>query len=220
MTAMSSFSHHHHHHHHPPPPPPPNGPLSVSPNLSGLPPSNTTTASIVSNNSSQQCLQQSVSQQQHLQRDIISPSPYQCHMSVRHSPCSPSQGVSSVYQMNGSSPAAYGTSNTPNGGTTGKQKLIDMKYELQGSKQTSLKGHLRKNLAMSRRPNSKKLFWVQKVLAHISHVAAHFQDIRTQAALTSKADPNISNKSCSFVPSRTALGDGRFYVVFGRWLSQ
>lgn len=126
MTAMSSFSHHHHHHHHPPPPPPPNGPLSISPNLTGLPPSNTTTASIVSNNNAQQCLQQSAAQQQqqHLQRDIISPSPYQCHMSVRHSPCSPSQGVSSVYQMNGSSPAAYGTSNTPNGGTTGKYKLI------------------------------------------------------------------------------------------------
>lgn len=116
MTAMSSFSHHHHHHHHPPPPP--NGPLSVSPNLSGLTPSNTTSASIVSNNSSQQCLQQSATPQQHLQRDIISPSPYQCHMSVRHSPCSPSQGVASVYQMNGSSPASYGTANTPNG-TTG-----------------------------------------------------------------------------------------------------
>lgn len=110
---MSSFSHHHHHHHHPPPPP--NGPLSVSPSLSGLPPSNTTVASAAPNNNSQQCLQQSAAQQQHLQRDILSPSPYQCHMSVRHSPCSPSQGVASVYQMNGGSPA-YGSASN---GTTG-----------------------------------------------------------------------------------------------------
>lgn len=127
MTAMSSFSHHHHHHHHPPPPP--NGPLSVSPNLSGLTPSNTTSASIVSNNSSQQCLQQSATPQQHLQRDIISPSPYQCHMSVRHSPCSPSQGVASVYQMNGSSPASYGTANTPNGTTGTVFDLISYNWD-------------------------------------------------------------------------------------------
>lgn len=125
MTAMSSFSHHHHHHHHPPPPPPSNGPLSVSPSLSGLSSSNATSTGLANNNGSQQCLQQGGAQQQHLTRDIISPSPYQCHMSVRHSPCSPSQGgLSSVYQMNGGSPAAYGAPNTPNG-TTGKQRLSE-----------------------------------------------------------------------------------------------
>lgn len=50
---------------------------------------------IDSSSVSQQCLMQSNSQQsQQLNRDLISPSPYQCHMSVRSGPLTPGPSVS------------------------------------------------------------------------------------------------------------------------------
>lgn len=85
MSTMPSFSHHHHHHG-----PSSIGPLSLSPTHSG------SSLNLV-NNTSQQCLMQSNAQQTHqLQRDLISPSPYQCHMSVRSGPLTPTASSAST----------------------------------------------------------------------------------------------------------------------------
>ncbi|XP_031632545.1 paired box protein Pax-6 isoform X1 [Contarinia nasturtii] len=108
MSAMSSFSHHHH------TPPSSIGPLSVSPTHTGAshgPPTSV----------SQQCLMQSNSQQsQQLNRDLISPSPYQCHMSVRSGTLTPGPSVSAS-SLAAAAAAAYdslGLVSGPNSAST------------------------------------------------------------------------------------------------------
>lgn len=90
MSAMPTFSHH---------------PLSVSPSH------NLSSGSALGNNGSQQCLMQSNSQQplqsQQLQRDLISPSPYQCHMSVRSGPLTPTASSVSASSLAAAAAAAY-----------------------------------------------------------------------------------------------------------------
>lgn len=85
MSGMPPFSHHHHH-----TPSSIVGPLSVSPTHGS--------ASLnLTNSTSQQCLMQTNAQQSHqMQRDLISPSPYQCHMSVRSGPLTPMAATTSV----------------------------------------------------------------------------------------------------------------------------
>lgn len=138
MSGMPPFSHHHHH-----TPSSIVGPLSVSPTHHG-----SASLNLTNSTSSQQCLMQTNAQQSHqMQRDLISPSPYQCHMSVRsgpltpmaattsasgnnglsisnnysssarHSPCSPSQSGCSLYPLNSSVPTSFGIANPANGST-------------------------------------------------------------------------------------------------------
>lgn len=101
MSAMPTFSHHHHHH---TPPTPTIGPLSISP-------TGASSSVSLSNQSSQQCLMQSNSQSlgqsQQLQRDLISPSPYQCHMSVRSGPLTPTPSSVSASSLAAAAAAAY-----------------------------------------------------------------------------------------------------------------
>lgn len=86
MSGMPPFSHHHHH-----TPSSIVGPLSVSPTHGSA------SLNLTNSTSSQQCLMQSNAQQSHqMQRDLISPSPYQCHMSVRSGPLTPMAATTSV----------------------------------------------------------------------------------------------------------------------------
>lgn len=111
MSAMPAFSHHHHHH-----TPPSIGPLSVSPTHTG-------SSAGLSTNTSHQCLMQSNGHQplqsQQLQRDLISPSPYQCHMSVRSGPLTPTASSMSASSLAAAAAAAYDSLGLVVGGTSG-----------------------------------------------------------------------------------------------------
>lgn len=92
MSGMPPFSHHHHH-----TPSSIVGPLSVSPTHGSA------SLNLSNSASSQQCLMQTNAQQSHqMQRDLISPSPYQCHMSVRSGPLTPMAPTTSVPASAGS----------------------------------------------------------------------------------------------------------------------
>lgn len=92
MSGMPPFSHHHHH-----TPSSIVGPLSVSPTHGS------SSLNLTNSAASQQCLMQTNAQQSHqMQRDLISPSPYQCHMSVRSGPLTPMASTTSVSASAGS----------------------------------------------------------------------------------------------------------------------
>lgn len=94
MSGMPPFSHHHHHHH---------TPSSIVGSLSVSPTHGNASLNLSNNTSSQQCIMQANAQQSHqMQRDLISPSPYQCHMSVRSGPLTPMAVTTSISASAGS----------------------------------------------------------------------------------------------------------------------